>query len=250
MSYILDALRKSDQSRQRDVAPISLVSHTAMAAPKQHVFSLSGVLAVSLVGAGVLIGWLRPWQLEQPEQAVSASAPAAEKQASAGTRLGVSATPPIWSEPVGASLYEPPLRGSAPSEKTAHLSGGDANSQDASSRARVGTASISANATTDAQKTAPLATLDKTAVTDTADVELEARVVTFNELPQAIQQEIPSLPISMHSYTSNPKDRLVMIGDKLLRQGEFLAPGLRLEQITSDGVVLSYKKYRFQRGVR
>jgi general secretion pathway protein B len=247
MSYILDALRKSDQLRQRGVAPMSLVSQTTMAEPKQHVFSLSGVLAVSLVGAGILIGWLRPWQ---PAQPVSASAPAAEKQASAGTRLGVSETPPVMSERVGTSQYEPPLREPTSSEKTAHLSGGAANRQDASSRANVVVSSVSANAMTDAQKTAPLATPDKSAVTDASDVELEHRVVMFNELPLAIQQEIPSLSISMHSYTSNPKDRFVMIGDKLLRQGEFFAPSLRLEQITSDGVVFSYKKYRFQRGVR
>jgi general secretion pathway protein B len=41
-----------------------------------------------------------------------------------------------------------------------------------------------------------------------------------------------------------------MINETMLRQGDSIAPGLRLEQITPDGVVLGYKGYRFQRGVR
>ncbi|NCN23775.1 MAG: general secretion pathway protein GspB, partial [Gallionella sp.] len=35
-----------------------------------------------------------------------------------------------------------------------------------------------------------------------------------------------------------------------LHEGEIVVPGLKLEQITPEGVVLSYKGYRFQRGIR
>jgi len=41
-----------------------------------------------------------------------------------------------------------------------------------------------------------------------------------------------------------------MINNELLRQGESLSPGFEVERITPDGVVLNYKGYRFQRGVR
>ena len=75
-------------------------------------------------------------------------------------------------------------------------------------------------------------------------------MVALGELPAAIQQEIPSLSISLLGYASQPADRITMINDKLLRQGDLLAPGLRLEQITADGVILDYKGYRFRRGVR
>ena len=53
-----------------------------------------------------------------------------------------------------------------------------------------------------------------------------------------------------YQSASQPADRITMINDKLLRQGDLLAPGLRLEQITADGVILSYKGYRFHHGVR
>jgi hypothetical protein len=36
----------------------------------------------------------------------------------------------------------------------------------------------------------------------------------------------------------------------MLHEGEYVASGLRLEQITPDGMIFSYKGYRFSRGVR
>ena len=65
MSYILDALRKSDQQRQRGAAPTLIAGQAAVAAPKQPITLTYGLLAAALVGAGMVIGWLRPWQAEQ-----------------------------------------------------------------------------------------------------------------------------------------------------------------------------------------
>ena len=53
-----------------------------------------------------------------------------------------------------------------------------------------------------------------------------------------------------HLYSGKPKDRLVGINDRTLREGDSVEPGLVLEQITPDGMVLSYKGYRFLRGTR
>lgn len=46
---------------------------------------------------------------------------------------------------------------------------------------------------------------------------------------------------------ANPRNRLVDINDRLLREGMTVAPGLTLEQITPDGMIFSYKGYRFSR---
>ncbi|OGA25346.1 MAG: hypothetical protein A3H34_05620 [Betaproteobacteria bacterium RIFCSPLOWO2_02_FULL_67_19] len=73
---------------------------------------------------------------------------------------------------------------------------------------------------------------------------------TFSELPVPIQQEIPSLSISAHAYSPVPRERLVGINDRVLREGAEAAPGLVLEQITPEGMIMSYKGYRFRRGVR
>jgi len=58
------------------------------------------------------------------------------------------------------------------------------------------------------------------------------------------------MTVTVHAYSATPKDRLVGVNDKLLREGDSLAPDLVLEKITPDGMVLSYKGTKFQRGLR
>jgi hypothetical protein len=36
----------------------------------------------------------------------------------------------------------------------------------------------------------------------------------------------------------------------MLREGEHVVPGLKLEQITPDGMIFGYKGYSFRRGVK
>lgn len=94
---------------------------------------------------------------------------------------------------------------------------------------------------------APASAPDKPA--GTADATQEQRVIPMAELPLAIQQEIPAMTIPLHAYSSNPADRLVSINNRMMREGESLTPGLRLEQITPDGLIFSYKGYRFRHGI-
>jgi len=58
------------------------------------------------------------------------------------------------------------------------------------------------------------------------------------------------MKVQLHAYANEPSDRLVSINDMRLREGEYLMNGLRLEKITPDGMIFSYKSYRFQRGIR
>jgi general secretion pathway protein B len=75
-------------------------------------------------------------------------------------------------------------------------------------------------------------------------------LIKLSELPIAIQQELPAMSITVHAYSSRPAERLVGINDRLLHEGDDVAPGLKLEQITPEGMILSYKGYNFRRGVR
>jgi len=58
------------------------------------------------------------------------------------------------------------------------------------------------------------------------------------------------MSISVHAYSSKPRERLAGINSQLLHEGDFAAPGLKLEQITPDGMVFSYKGYSFRRGTQ
>lgn len=72
----------------------------------------------------------------------------------------------------------------------------------------------------------------------------------MNELPASVRQELPAMQVLLHLYSPAVKKRFVTINNQTLQEGEPVAPGLVLEQITPDGMVLSYKGYRFRRGVQ
>ena len=83
-----------------------------------------------------------------------------------------------------------------------------------------------------------------------AGVAQEQKTIPMGELPLQIMQEIPAMTVQLHAYSSVPSERLVYINSIRLREGESLMLGLRLEQITPDGMIFSYKGYRFQHGIR
>ena len=83
-----------------------------------------------------------------------------------------------------------------------------------------------------------------------AAAEAEQNVVTKDELPSAIQQELPAMSVSLHAYSSKPGNRLVGINNLLLQEGDSLAPGLILEHITQKDMIFSYKGFRFRQGVK
>jgi len=74
--------------------------------------------------------------------------------------------------------------------------------------------------------------------------------MSISELPPAIQQSIPRMAISVHAYSPKPQDRVAMINGRMLREGQELAPGLRLEQVTPDGMIFSFGGYHFHRGLQ
>ena len=245
MSYILDALRKSDQQRQRGTAPTLLTAQATQVAPKQPAFSLNGWLAAVLVVAGIVIGWLRPWQTEPP-------APATEPRAvqSLAPHPAVLAPHSVASDTTGKSEPEQPARAAPYTAQPALASESAAREPEPTAVARSQTHATLPDAATGIPQEAAAPAPGSPVGTGQAEAGREDKVVSLSELPASIRQEIPSISISFHVYSSNPEARRVMINNELLRQGESLSTGLGVEQITPDGVVISYKGYRFRRGVR
>lgn len=240
MSYILDALRKSDKQRQRGTAPTLLTAQAMAAAPRQPAFLRYVLLGGALVGAGIVIGWLHPWQPEQPTPA---------------TELVVAAKPPESSprQTAPASLPALPEIASKPEQESpAQQSTSAAPPAPAPTRAVI-KQGLPALARAETHLAPAVAVVPKEVTTPAppagvgSSAAQEQSVMTMAELPLSIQQEIPSMSVSVHAYSGQPKDRLVSINGRLLREGMSLAPGLTLEQITPDGMIFSYKGYRFVR---
>ncbi len=57
--------------------------------------------------------------------------------------------------------------------------------------------------------------------------------------------KIPDLRLDMHVYAPQSADRFVFVNMQKLREGEATADGLRVENITPQGAVLSWQGKRF-----
>lgn len=70
------------------------------------------------------------------------------------------------------------------------------------------------------------------------------RVLGFAELPPALQSALPKITISGKGQTSD-SERIAVINDRVVREGDEIIAGLKLESIGENAVVLNYKGYRF-----
>jgi general secretion pathway protein B len=74
-------------------------------------------------------------------------------------------------------------------------------------------------------------------------------VIEVDELPPDVGSHVPRMEFSAHVYSSNPKQRSVIINGMFLEEGELLSSDLKLSEITPDGVIFEFKGYRFHRSV-
>lgn len=69
--------------------------------------------------------------------------------------------------------------------------------------------------------------------------------VAFSALPDNLRNEIPALTFSFHVYSDVPSSRTIIINNRRVREGDSVLQHLQLEEITREGVVLSWKGRRF-----
>ncbi len=71
----------------------------------------------------------------------------------------------------------------------------------------------------------------------------------MHELPDSIRSTLPELKMTVHSYDQLSQSRFAIINNKMIKEGQFVSPELKLEQITPQGVILSYNDNRFLLGI-
>ena len=239
MSYILDALRRSDLQRRRGSAPTLLAVQEPPLERRRPGLLAYGLLAAVLLGAGIVIGWLRPWQSEPPARVrpETVSRPIESKPLSSQPLQSTAETAPAPLEMAPQSKPELKLQDAKP-PKPKRIPKLELSKPGAENPGREADAST--------PKTSGAPTVDTAA----ADAANEKTVISMAELPSPVRAELPAITISVHAYSGEPAGRLLGVGSRILREGDFLAPGLQLVEITPDGMVLDYKGYRFHRGVK
>lgn len=68
----------------------------------------------------------------------------------------------------------------------------------------------------------------------------------ITELPREIAAALPALEFFSHMYSGEPQYRSVIINGEYLKENQKLSDQLMLEEITEEGVILNYQGVRFR----
>lgn len=75
---------------------------------------------------------------------------------------------------------------------------------------------------------------------------IRQKLYKFSELPPSVRDSLKKFfTITAYMYSNTPSERKVRINDQMMREGQELEPGIRIEEIVPDGVILTYMKFRF-----
>jgi general secretion pathway protein B len=274
MSYILDALKKSEKERQRGSVPDLLTPEDAFAGQTKKSRLLPYlILGVFVLNAGLLAGWLlgntkKPQIVSQsvaPRQ-VQAKAPEPAKETPGA---GASApTPSPGPVKIGNPLVLPSGKGPAPGPVTPVKKQTPVQSQtvqrDQSRITGAGQkrgfensppATVAPKESRELLPSAPQQTAVSPAPVKSQPVThnetpIKNKIYSLKELPVSLQQNLPDFSISTHLYSGDATSRMVRINGQMLREGEHLSAGVKLEEITPDGVIFSFENYRFRVGLK
>jgi general secretion pathway protein B len=240
MSFILDALRKSEAARRRSEAPdlftnMPQTQPPLQARPRWPWWLLGAALVVALA----IVAWL----LTQPTPPSIAAAPAIEgndtlpaSQPATDEDATAQATATAEAEPANDP---PPPPAQAVAERPAATI---AVQPPALPAAPPPAASLPAPPPVSAPVTAPVAAPAPPSAGD--------RIVSPAELEPTLRGELPALKLSMHLWNETPARRFIILDGQRLKEGDVLGEGVSggivVERIDRDGAVLAWRGIRLR----
>jgi len=239
MSFILDALKKSEADRQRQAGPALLEMRVV---PVQRRLPLWAIVvgALLLVNVAVL-GWFAlhrgPANAGNSAGLIAATpggAPAAAPGAAPGaaTAVGSGNVPGAL---LGTPAMPDPASGNAP-PWMAQPANGAAAQNDIPERELAPTAAEADNPADRAP-----------AVNETAGTARSARSAGLQSYVE-LSGKLPELRLDLHVYAARPADRYAFINMHKMREGDVTPEGVRVVEITADGAVLDYRGTEFLLG--
>jgi general secretion pathway protein B len=228
MSFILDALKKSESDRQRQSGPA--LFEVKLAPPRTGLPSWAiAVGALLLVNLGVVM-----WMLLRHATTRAPEAPpvaAARVSAPARTAAATAAPAAATDHPAAPPTIAPPTTAPATTGQPALAF------QSAPAPATLA-AAPNPEDLAPASEPASTSVLSPHVRRGTADVSLYQDAA-------AADAHLPQLRLDLHVFASRAQDRFVMINMHKLREGDSLPGGVQVESITPEGAVLSYNGSRF-----
>jgi general secretion pathway protein B len=235
MSFILDALKKSETDRQRQSGPALFEVKVASPRPRFPLWAIAvaALLLINLAIVGVLVLRRPPstatTAAREPRMLRPSAAPVAG--GGAGARLA----PPVRATSAAPSRAEPdPGLVHAPVRLSEPTLARDSASEPADARAVEGNAD------------------DFTPATEPTDASkghvrrgTESGYTLYQDAAIVPGANLPQLRLDLHVYASRPQDRFALINMHKLHEGDSLPEGVRVESIIPDGVVMSHNGSKF-----
>jgi len=231
MSFILDALKKSENDRQRQSSPA--LFEVKVAAPRRN-FPMWAIGLAVLLGVNLLI--LLWFVLRSPAPAASAPAQAANEIAAAQTPP---ATPPGMVTVPATSTYIP-AGGSTVAPQPAITDAGVVGPSSAPPLAEEPVLSGHEPPVPpdyDARDYRPAITPAQAGTI--AAARREATPTRDEVIAQGTQ--LPDLRLDLHVYDPDPAKRFVFVNMRKLREGDSLPEGVRLDLITQSGARFTFR---------
>jgi len=259
LSYILDALRKSEKERQQGTVTDFLTVQDAIAEESKERSLIPYLLIISLlINIAVLVWWFGPWQSKKSGQTASHSAvkqqpeskeallPSRQATSISGLRIKIDRDTALSDGGI-MTLKKEAKPKSAIRQQLPVNALTDLENQVSNPSAEIGAKSLHDIAPVIPQQTRTIQQVPsdpKRTINNVASG--ENTVYDIKDLPSSIQRSLPSIAISVSLYSDEPDSRMAKINGAMIREGEYLTGGLKVEQITLDGVIFSYQNYRFR----
>lgn len=254
MSYILEALKKADAAREREREAVpGLHSRHDHPLPDEGderdapetatTGSRTPWLAAGIV-AGVVIAGALFWLLGRP----AGDARVADASRSAPTRGQVGQEPAQTESTKAAPVPAPPVEVAPPPTQQSRPASAPARTEAQASPpapAPTSTAKPVAAPMTATTSTRPEAAQPDPLRVDPSLKPAAAAVVRMQDLPDAIQRELPPLSVGGAMHSEVAANRMLVLNGGVFREGDQPAPGVVLEEIRLKSAVLSYKGHRY-----
>ncbi len=255
MSYILDAIARSEQERQQKEVPgVNTLALPAGPAPRPR-SSLPYIIAGALLlNAALLMAWMQ--SSPTPTSMRSPDAPAG---LAAGSNAGVPVVPgpsrqtsmvdsTIEQADAPASAFEPidepvmPATGADPADRPFTSEPADAAVVDETADwVRIGPETL-LNKARAGQQAGP---------TQVPSAEGSyRRVSSVSQLPESVRADLPTVVFSGHLHSSDPTSSIVFVdGGRPVSSGRQIVDDVFLHEITATGVVVEFRGYLIDVGV-
>ena len=217
MSYILDALKKSEQERQQGTSPHLHSVHGSIPPVKQSsvfkkrlvFWSISGGVFSFICGLGLFF-FLHQQSLNEtaPRQTIDRPVLSAEPQTSQTK-----------------ALPEPPAQIIQNNDTSPHSLAEDKSD-------------IQLPDTTKESGSDPAVVIEPKP--------LPKSLPLLQDLPSELREKIPNLKFAGHTFSKNPSQRMIIINGKILREGSIIASNTHLTEITWEGVTIEFNGILFR----